>query len=390
MSLSLTVAFSLLLSCGEENKNQAAEYDAPAVSDYQGGETPAAQDKVYPTSISAAVTSALVSDAHVDLNTAAAIFEQKCFSCHGGAGSESEEPFVNDAKALVDYKEELVARLFEDEDMPPLKFKPKYERKYKVTKSQLTHMQLTSAERAVLQKWFKQGMPRFVDFSSKKKAQLPVVVTEKVVVANQAPLTSDELEGHIVKIFDKKCSECHVARTTASSSRARQKGTRKWRGVDFMKALVSRQFDPSEKDFTKQDLYYTLKEDMPPKNAKHGGFTKAEWQLVENWIKVGAPVKKSTVQPIDIDRVYNAILKDLHQIVDTRRKHVRYFTLTNLYNTPGEAASLDLYRFALAKLINSISTGSRLVVPQVVAGTKETVYKIDIRDLKWSETLWDE
>ncbi|NQZ58320.1 MAG: hypothetical protein HRT88_12745, partial [Lentisphaeraceae bacterium] len=293
--------------------------------------------------------------------TTSGILKNKCFACHGAGGDDSVEPYVNDIKSLLEYKEEFIERVLDDQDMPPERFKAKYEKKYQVTEDKLKHMQLTDAERQVLKAWAAKGWPAFADFSKKEAVEVVAADEEKKVaplkVNAYASLTNHEVEMKVIKLFDNKCTQCHVARTNASSSNARKKGSKKWRGIDFMKNLVNSQYDPRQKDWSKQDLHYTLKEDMPPKNAKHGRWQGDDWDLVSSWMKRGCPTTKTSVEPIHMNKVYQAILLDLQEVAEHRRKYIRYFTLTNLYNTPGESRSLDYYRFGLAKLINSLSTG---------------------------------
>jgi hypothetical protein len=67
---------------------------------------------------------------------------------------------------------------------------------------------------------------------------------------------------------------------------------------------------------------------------------------------------------------------------------VRYFTITHLYNAGLSDDELQTYRHGLSKLINSLSWGRQIVVPHPVDPTK-TIFRIDFRDFKWSEKVWD-
>jgi hypothetical protein len=50
---------------------------------------------------------------------------------------------------------------------------------------------------------------------------------------------------------------------------------------------------------------------------------------------------------------------------------------------------MDTYRFALAKLINSLSWSKEVVPPHVV-GPGATVLRVDIRDYSWNEDMWSD
>src|SRR6266478_3065339 len=49
---------------------------------------------------------------------------------------------------------------------------------------------------------------------------------------------------------------------------------------------------------------------------------------------------------------------------------------------------LESYRMALSKLVNSLSWGRRVVKP-VALDPSETILRIDLRDYKWSDKVWE-
>ncbi len=85
--------------------------------------------------------------------------------------------------------------------------------------------------------------------------------------------------------------------------------------------------------------------------------------------------------------ILKAIAADL-QTIDVRyRKQTRYFTITHLYNAGLNADELLTYRHGLSKLVNSLSWGRHIVVPKPV-DPAETVLRIDLRDFRWDEKVW--
>ena len=78
---------------------------------------------------------------------------------------------------------------------------------------------------------------------------------------------------------------------------------------------------------------------------------------------------------------------DVGQRPERDRRFTRYFTLANLHNAGLAADELETYRQALAKLLNSLSWGREVVTPQPVDPEK-TLLRIDLRDYKWTDAMW--
>jgi len=98
---------------------------------------------------------------------------------------------------------------------------------------------------------------------------------------------------------------------------------------------------------------------------------------------------------IPLKNEIKAIADDLVQVEVRLQSFTRYLSLANLYNLrdaqgqPTESdTQMDLYRAALFKLINSVSRGSRIVLPAAV-DTVKTLYRIDLRDYGWSAQEWE-
>ena len=105
---------------------------------------------------------------------------------------------------------------------------------------------------------------------------------------------------------------------------------------------------------------------------------------VRRWILAGAPAW-------DVSRDVNfitpeAMLKQLSAHLSTLpefdRPFARYFTMTHLYNAGENPETLQLYRTALAKLVNSLSWGSEVINPQPIDAL-ETLFYIDLRKYEW-------
>ena len=83
-----------------------------------------------------------------------------------------------------------------------------------------------------------------------------------------------------------------------------------------------------------------------------------------------------------------AIHTDLLALNERDRRFTRYFTITHLYNARVSEDELQTYRNGLAKLTNSLSWGRKIVRPQPIDPAR-TIFRIDLRDFKWSEKVWD-
>ena len=86
--------------------------------------------------------------------------------------------------------------------------------------------------------------------------------------------------------------------------------------------------------------------------------------------------------------IIRAISDDASSATDTNRPNYRYFTLTHLYNAGEPEKDMRVYRMALAKLLNSLSSEADPVVP-VAIDPAQTIYRVDISRLGWSHATWD-
>jgi tetratricopeptide (TPR) repeat protein/mono/diheme cytochrome c family protein len=130
---------------------------------------------------------------------------------------------------------------------------------------------------------------------------------------------------------------------------------------------------------------------MPPEDEKTRP-SKDEIALLQRWIEAGAPdvrpdaPPRPFLSPADVVRLIRA---DLDQVHERDRRFTRYFTLVHLANAGLSDDQLQSYRHGLAKLVNSLSWGRRVVVPQPIDPGR-TIFRIDLRAYQWNEKVWDE
>jgi hypothetical protein len=92
-------------------------------------------------------------------------------------------------------------------------------------------------------------------------------------------------------------------------------------------------------------------------------------------------------QSISFDQIYGAMLGDLLLQESDEREFIRYVGLTNRYNAGVCDEDLEVERWSLSKLLNSLSTESRITTPEPVEGTDNLVYRIDIRRYGWDRNI---
>jgi mono/diheme cytochrome c family protein len=128
--------------------------------------------------------------------------------------------------------------------------------------------------------------------------------------------------------------------------------------------------------------------EMPP--GKRPRPTGEELALLRRWIDAGAPPfqPKPTRSLVTAAQVVQEILADLQTLEPRQRRFARYLTLNHLANGGVSEENRKLHRHALAKLVNSLSWHPRITPPRPIDAA-QTVYRIDLRDYKWSARLWE-
>jgi mono/diheme cytochrome c family protein len=193
--------------------------------------------------------------------------------------------------------------------------------------------------------------------------------------ADDGPLAKQAQE-----VLKANCYRCHGANGTAEGGLNYV--------LDRQQLVVRKKLVPG--DAKKSRLYRRVQEgEMPPEGEKPRP-SERDLTLLRQWIESGAadfdpPRPKRTVAaPAEI---VQAIAEDLDTLGERDRRFARYFTLTHLHGADLKDDQLQTYRHALAKLVNSLSWGRKVVVP-VAVGPERSILRIDLRDYKWNEKVW--
>jgi WD40 repeat protein len=188
-----------------------------------------------------------------------------------------------------------------------------------------------------------------------------------------APASAQEVQD----ILRSHCARCHDRQGVNNG------------GFDYLldrDALVARRQVVPGQPASSELLRKIVQGEMPPKGPRP---SKQEQAILEKWIAAGAPDWRPRPAPgLNDADAYRLIAADQQAVPEAERRHRRYFTLNHLAAAGWSATEIDAARLALAKLINSLSWHPRLAVPHSVDG-RGWVYRIDLRDYKWSERLWD-
>lgn len=117
--------------------------------------------------------------------------------------------------------------------------------------------------------------------------------------------------------------------------------------------------------------------------------TAEEIATIKAWIEAGSPsIRTQSDRPfITNDQIVDAIRDDVLKQTDRKRRFMRYFTITHLYNANVAEDELQTYRNAFTKLINSLSWNTDLLTPRPIDSAR-TIMAIDIRDLHWNVDMW--
>ncbi|MFN0197729.1 MAG: c-type cytochrome domain-containing protein, partial [Planctomycetaceae bacterium] len=192
---------------------------------------------------------------------------------------------------------------------------------------------------------------------------------------------SDPLARDVKTILEQRCGDCHAQGSAEG-------------GIDFILnrgRLVQRKFIVPG-DSINSTLYKQVKTGAMPKDAEP--LSKMEIDKIKRWIDSGAidwspRVSRKAISPTDILYFISNDLDVIEKENPQDLPFIRYFTITHLYNVNNFSDDeLETYRRALSKLVNSLSWGSDIVIPQPIDPVR-TILRIDLRDYRWTPETWN-
>ncbi len=209
------------------------------------------------------------------------------------------------------------------------------------------------------------------------------------LLASTAQAQDDPTET-VKMVFSEHCARCHQ---DGSLEADREKPAGGFGYVMDLDALARNPEYVQIGNPSASEIYTRIVNQSMPKDIDYVsilGPTADELKAVATWIESlseAATAMAASRTFIDDDTVLKAMNDDLLQLSDFERPRMRYFTLTHLYNVGDTDKEMDIYRQALSKFLNSMSTEPGIVVPEPVDEAK-TVFRVDITDLGWSDATW--
>lgn len=198
---------------------------------------------------------------------------------------------------------------------------------------------------------------------------------------------TDLEKAQVENILETECGACHGSQLTELTARAGMNF------IDDMDELVKDgkvlPGDPEGSPIIQK----MRSGEMPPANEGYDRVADQQIDIVANYIDDVShfpgvtPTTCANNPAVDFDEIFSDINDDLRDQDVEDQPFMRYVSLENLA-AAGVCTdtSMDLDRQALTKMVNMLSTRTRVVRPEAV-NTKQTLYRIDIRDMNWDREI---
>ncbi len=206
------------------------------------------------------------------------------------------------------------------------------------------------------------------------------VVSMAAFVDPRLALANDDLAAQGTALLRERCLRCH-----GEAFRGNPR-------LDF--SDVQTLYDESvlvAGDPEASAIYQRVRDEEMPEDAP---LDDADKDLLRRWIQAGAPVPQRTASRSpgralrSLEDEISDIRRDLTSLSEVDQTFRRYLTIRPLHNNLGFGdAQLDRARSAIAKLVNSVSRSSEIIVPRAI-DPQETLFGIDLRDYEWEVEAW--
>lgn len=212
-------------------------------------------------------------------------------------------------------------------------------------------------------------------------------VAAAVVPAPAPPVVApeDPRLAQVFSVFDGNCAGCH------QSGRLTVAGPGGGMGAILDLANLARQpqwVRPGEPDASV--LYQTLLDRHRPLDLP----AEAAWpnaddiSRVRTWIsELPRALACETDAPLSDEQIAQAIDQALLPQGEAAARELRFITLSHLAAACATPAEMETYRSAVSKLLNSLSWGSRPVIP-VAIDPQKTILSFRLSDIGWVDEHW--
>ncbi|HEY1192204.1 MAG TPA: c-type cytochrome domain-containing protein [Gemmata sp.] len=198
--------------------------------------------------------------------------------------------------------------------------------------------------------------------------------------APKAPQTAD-LAAKARAVFEVHCHRCHGKDGAAEGG---------FNTVLDRRRLVERKRIVPAEPGKSPLLERVVKNEMPPAEEKERP-TADEIAVLKRWVEAGAQDWAAAPKPrrgISLEEVARLAHDDDMGRPQRLKESYRYFTIAHLYNAGYSDDELQTVRLALARILNSTSRGTRIVLP-VAIDPEKTVLRIDLTDYGWESVHWN-
>ena len=189
----------------------------------------------------------------------------------------------------------------------------------------------------------------------------------------------ENLAQEVYAIFEQSCLNCHG-----------ESGAYKDELLIERTALVDTGViipgDPENSEFYKRLLGPTENGAQMPLNLPP--LSQETIETIAHWIAIGAPDwdVQYDINFITTDAMLDTIQTHLNSLDPFDRPSARYFTMTHLHNAGESPETLNDYRIALSKLINSLSWRRDITNPTSIDEAR-TIFHIDLRRYEWNTRI---
>jgi mono/diheme cytochrome c family protein len=218
-------------------------------------------------------------------------------------------------------------------------------------------------------------------------ARLTLIIAILVIVIsifNTQSIQADDEAGNLATgartILRERCYGCHGANGAAQKNVF---------VLNYARLITTKVVIPNDENSLL--LKVVERGAMPPTGD---GLSSEQKAVLRNWILAGAPNWDKEKSPetargfIPETEILSLIREDLAKSRERNRPFLRYFSITHLFNAGTQEKEMEIYRVALAKLLNSLSWHKELAVPMPVNPLK-TVFRVDLRDYQWTAATWN-
>lgn len=212
------------------------------------------------------------------------------------------------------------------------------------------------------------------------------------------PASAAALEQSVLQLFEQRCASCHY-----EGERNGRKGKKPLLTAATSLTALRRDESyilagkPADSPLFRLVVLPEDHEDRMPQTRKPKGdpdyvppLTAAEVAVLRQWIEAGGTAGdagRRFTSDLDLLRLLAA---DLEKLPEADRADTRYLTLHNLRNLPAAVEpenDLEIYRAALAKLLNSLSWQPGIVRPEPI-NPERTVFRVKLSAYGWNPEMW--